>query len=125
MPTFNGATIFGTCLKWNFAPNEVETQQNTYFGLSGVEELPGGQRGAFTTVHGWIWGETPANLKSWKKVWWSYYDGQPYTLVDPDGDEWPAVKLRTILFVGKPICDPNTGWSWQQYEARFFHQLIG
>lgn len=118
---FDGENIFGVAVQMVTVINPVARQQNTYPGLSGVEELIQGRRGAVTQVSGRIYGDSVGALNGVKQLWYSYYDGRGYTLFDTGGQLWTNVKLERFQPIPPVQFDQGIGsWS-QRYEATFFH----
>jgi hypothetical protein len=125
-PTFNGLPMFGTATIVQAAQiNPVEYQQTAYAGLNGYEELPLGDRGAWTFVSGRLYGATPQLLAAAIAVF-RVARGWGYCLfVDSYGVVWPFVRLETFQEAKEPVrYDPGgLGYS-KRYEARFFHAVI-
>ncbi len=121
MATFNGANIFGLKVSMQAGViNPPATQQNTYAGLNGTEELSMGLRGGYTLVSGCLAGASPSGLAAAEAVFRSYYDDRAYQLVDNLGVTWNWVKLESFQPAGKVYRDAY-GNCYRDYTAKFRH----
>lgn len=123
MPSFNGVNFFGASVVMKTVINPRAKQTNEYAGLSGLEQLDQGLRGRYTTVEGRLIGATSssADLGVLQNIWYSYYDGNSYVLVDQFGRVWPDVKLEVFEPTGKVQRFASSGRYHQTYSARFEH----
>ena len=120
-PTFDGNPMFGLCMEMHAGLlNPVASQQNSYPGLNGVEELTQGLRGRFTLVKGRLGGNFPVGLGAAEAFFKSYHNGRYYYLYDQTGQLWPYVKLESFQTSGRIQTFP-TGYCTRMYEARFRH----
>jgi hypothetical protein len=120
MSSFNGDNLFGVAVQMATQINPVARQETSYPRLSGVSQLILGQRGAVTNASGRIYGWTVADLNAWRMIWFSYYDGVPYLLVDNFGVPWPNVVLDSFTPQDRIVRDNLLGYS-MKYTAVFNH----
>jgi hypothetical protein len=126
MPSFGGASIFGEAVEFQGPDlNPPQMQQTAYAGLSGIEELPLGLRGAWTTASGRLFGDTRGDLETAEQNFRNFYDMQYYTLVlsEADGIAYDRVRLESFVTVGKPAYDFLSQKYTRRYTAKFFHPL--
>ena len=122
MASLDSSIIFGDSVVCVTQDLPRRAQQNTYPGLSGIEELDHGLNGRFTIITGRLVGDTPSDLGSAMQVIMSYNDGQIHTLVDNEGRTWPYVKYDSFEPHGKAIFAVPYGYS-RQYTLRLKHLL--
>lgn len=119
MPSYRGFNIFGRSVSMVRATNPSVTQENHYFGVSGVESLAGGLQGRFTEVKGVLYGATAADLDAAEQLFESAIDGLAGVLVDNFGTTWLYVRLDVFQPQGRVLHD---GWGYYRpYVARFAH----
>ena len=119
-PTFGGNQIFGYAPVISTRDVPRETQTNAFFGLDGVEQLDGGDRGMESHATGILLGLGESGLRSLLTTFRSFKDGQGRVLTDTIGIEWPNVTLKT--FTPSPMVHSTPqGYRWCRYEAIFFH----
>lgn len=124
-PTFAGAPIFGIALEMKPCQiNPVAHQQTDYPGLDGVEEVRLGERGAWTTCRGLMWGPTPEAFAVMVQGMRGARNWGKQTLVDQFGQVWPLVRLESFELTGRVRWDPGGLGYVQEYQARFFHAVI-
>lgn len=121
MPSFGATAIFGANVRMSTALNPVERQENPFPGLNGVQSLPMGQRGAVTVAHGLLVGSNPANLAFAEALFFSFYDGLAYVLVDTLGRTWNNVVLEGFEPDPTRIRQAPSGAYFREYSARFRH----
>lgn len=121
MPSFGGTSIFGDNVKMATALNPVERQENPFPGLSGVQSLPMGQRGGVTIALGLLTGSTAPNYAVAEALFFSFYDGLAYDLIDTLGRTWANVVLDSFEPQGDRIRQSPSGVYFREYVARFKH----
>jgi hypothetical protein len=119
MPSYRGVNIFGYAVSMVRAANPAVTQENHFFGLSGVESLSGGLQGRYTEVRGLLYGVTAADLNAAELLFESNVDGRIGDLEDQYGNVWPFVRLDQFQPQGRIVHDPR-GF-YRPYVARFLH----
>lgn len=122
MASLDGALPFGdivTCVTQDIARR---AQQNTYPGLSGIEELDHGSNGRFTIITGRLVGITPFDLGSAMQFLRNFNDGLTHVLVDNEGWTWPFVKYDSFEAEAKARFAPPYGYT-RRYTLRLKHLL--
>lgn len=117
--TYGGLAIFGQAVRstTEIAPRAV--QQNTFFGLNGVEELDGGGRGGETIVTGIISGTGALGYQANWSAAAGLQDGVARQLATPDGT-FPLVILASWSPAGELTRTP-AGVVQRKYRATFRH----
>jgi hypothetical protein len=118
--TYGGIAIFGTGVEMRTVDLPRSVQDNTFFGIDGVEELDGGFRGRMTVVKGLLYAQTSFGLASVEGTFRSYLDGVVRDLTDTTGTTWPNVRLQSFQPNGRVRQAPD-GTFFRSYLARFFH----
>jgi hypothetical protein len=94
-PTFDGLPVFGTACKVVHRPNPDATQQDAYFGVTGLVQLYGGGRGRVFEVQGLFVDTDLPSLLAQEALLLTYGDGIARTFVDTQGRAWPNVVFRS------------------------------
>lgn len=123
-PTWNGYAIFGAAVTMRPCEvNPVQYQQAPVAGLSGVPEKPLGERGAFTTISGRLYGATAADLAVAINTIRSLARAGYGVLTDGYGVAWPYVRFESFQFDGRVDFDAAGPYYYsQRYTVRFFHK---
>ena len=114
-PTFDGQAIFGVNCRMSSTENPREVQVNAFFGLDGVEELDGGDRGRSWQISGLLFGLDLALLTLAEAQLRAYKDGKVHTLFTTRGETWSNVKLTDLEIGGFSTTVDGTVYS--QYKA--------
>ena len=122
MASYRGVPIFGRAVSVAPALHAREAQLNTFFGLSGVERLDGGDRGGELHVSGVSAGEGLPGLAASEQLFLSFKDGRCGTLVDQCGTAWQNAVLETFVPEGR-IRQHLDGTCYRVYRAVF--SLLG
>lgn len=120
MPAYAGSPIFGAAVKMVTSNIERSVQENSFFGVDGVETLDGGFRGRITTASGILFGDSPSACASAVETFRSFDDGAYDTLVDTAGFSWDFVRLRTFHPQERAYFNTGLGWC-RNYTATFHH----
>jgi hypothetical protein len=122
--SFNGNSLmFGPASTLVTAINPRAAQRFGAAGVDGEARQDQGFRGMKTHATGILYtgaAGTAADLNLLRLIWWSYYDGRPYVLIDNYGQGFPDVLLERIDFEKKVKRDAFHGF-FLNYDAEFYH----
>lgn len=121
MATYGGANIFGDDVRMKTEMAPAQSQRVAFFGLSGIVNLHGGDRGRTTVVRGTIVGASPFLRSQAIGTFESYRDGVARTLVDTDGVSWGNVLLEGFSEAGDRLYDATNNVYIVEYQATFIH----
>lgn len=119
--TLDGNFVFGIIFEMTTGDDDHELQQNSYFGLTGIETINGGGRGRRTNVSGQFVADDLPGLAFLERNLRSFRDGRNHVLVECDGTTWFAVQLFAFNPSGQRKVDVNTGQCLRNYTATFWH----
>lgn len=91
MATYDGANVFGTAVTVEEGPIPPSIQENTFFGLNGVQTLHGGGRGVQFSVSACFVGASQEDVVSAQVLLNSYVDGIGRQFVDNYGRTYDNV----------------------------------
>ena len=126
MPSFNGLMIFGAQVSMTPGNAQRQTQQNTYMGLNGTEELDGGYRVRFTSASGRLYGLGSAGGLADFIASCAQFDalmnGRAYVLIDTAGRTFNNVRMDSFNLDSEGgIRHTTLGDYFQLYTATFVH----
>lgn len=118
-PSLDGSYVFGTAVRMDSGNASRESQENSYFGLGGIQHMDGGERGRETRGSCLLYGVNLEALVTACDQLESFDDGQPHELVDTKGRQWGSVLCK--FREKNPWFSDALGGCYQAYEFSFKH----
>lgn len=118
-PSLGGQALFGLAVNVNRIPNANAAQIAQFFGVSGVQSMDGGSRGAVFEIQGCMVGISAAAVQAAASLLETMADGVARTFIDTTGTSWSNVVYRKEFQWQGPyflLCD-GTGRRGRAYRC--------